>query len=179
MMKKLLITTVASVAAIAMAPTVMAQDAEMEVVLTTPQQAMYDGWPMENQAMYDAWPAEVQTYYWTLTEPQMQAWWQLNDGQRVAIYRMEPTQRAATWQSITQKMSPGMASKTSDIRYQSNAVVQKTPASSRAQSSYPICKGDVQDDCMQPRAAGKNWGNRPLDYWPGKPASEMKKKGNR
>tara|TARA_R110001599_G_scaffold117934_2_gene286834 strand:- start:4555 stop:4902 length:348 start_codon:yes stop_codon:yes gene_type:complete len=35
-----------------------------------------------------------------------------------------------------------------------------------------VCTKDVQDSCINPRAAGLNWGNRPLDYWPGKPASE-------
>lgn len=35
-----------------------------------------------------------------------------------------------------------------------------------------VCMNDAQDDCINPRAAGLNWGNRALDYWPGKPASE-------
>ena len=38
---------------------------------------------------------------------------------------------------------------------------------------YEVCMKDDQDGCINPRAAGLNWGNRPLDYWPGKPASEM------
>ncbi len=40
-------------------------------------------------------------------------------------------------------------------------------------TKYPVCKGEVQDGCINPREAGLNWGNRPLDHWPGKPASEM------
>lgn len=35
-----------------------------------------------------------------------------------------------------------------------------------------VCMSDAQDDCINPRAAGLNFGNVPLDYWPGKPASE-------
>ncbi|WP_417609349.1 hypothetical protein [Parasphingorhabdus sp.] len=38
---------------------------------------------------------------------------------------------------------------------------------------YAVCGGDVTDDCINPREAGLNFGNRALDYWPGKPASEM------
>jgi hypothetical protein len=38
---------------------------------------------------------------------------------------------------------------------------------------YDVCMNDAQDDCIQPRAAGLNWGERPLDYWPGQPASSM------
>lgn len=35
-----------------------------------------------------------------------------------------------------------------------------------------VCTKDVLDSCINPREAGLNWGNRALDYWPGKPASE-------
>tara|TARA_R110000850_G_scaffold127085_1_gene246018 strand:+ start:257 stop:547 length:291 start_codon:yes stop_codon:yes gene_type:complete len=38
---------------------------------------------------------------------------------------------------------------------------------------YQVCGGDVTDNCINPREAGLNYGNRALDYWPGKPASEM------
>lgn len=43
----------------------------------------------------------------------------------------------------------------------------------KVMTKYPVCKGAVQDGCINPREAGLNWGNRPLDHWPGKPASEM------
>lgn len=38
---------------------------------------------------------------------------------------------------------------------------------------YDVCMSDDHDGCINPRAAGLDWGNRPLDYWPGKPASQM------
>lgn len=38
---------------------------------------------------------------------------------------------------------------------------------------YDVCMTSEQDACINPRAAGLNWGNRPLKYWPGKPASKM------
>ena len=38
---------------------------------------------------------------------------------------------------------------------------------------YAVCTQQGQDGCIEPYAAGLNWGNRPLDYWPGQPASEM------
>jgi len=38
---------------------------------------------------------------------------------------------------------------------------------------YDVCMNDEHDGCINPRAAGLDWGNRPLDYWPGKPASQM------
>ena len=38
---------------------------------------------------------------------------------------------------------------------------------------YDVCLTDAQDSCINPREAGLKWGNRPLSYWPGKPASKM------
>ena len=38
---------------------------------------------------------------------------------------------------------------------------------------YEVCMTADQDSCIQPRAAGLKFGNRPLTYWPGKPASKM------
>ncbi len=39
--------------------------------------------------------------------------------------------------------------------------------------TYDVCMKNDQDGCINPRAAGLNWGNRPLMYWPGQPASSM------
>lgn len=33
---------------------------------------------------------------------------------------------------------------------------------------YAVCESKEQDSCIQPRAAGLNRGNYPLNYWPGK-----------
>jgi len=38
---------------------------------------------------------------------------------------------------------------------------------------YPVCTRDDEDSCIQPRAARLGWGNRPLQNWPGEPASRM------
>lgn len=38
---------------------------------------------------------------------------------------------------------------------------------------YGVCTPEQQDNCINPREAGLNFGNVPLDYWPGQPASEM------
>ena len=59
------------------------------------------------------------------------------------------------------------------------ATVVAKGANGRAQTvmlngkEYQVCGGDVTDGCINPREAGLNFGNRALDYWPGKPASEM------
>jgi hypothetical protein len=38
--------------------------------------------------------------------------------------------------------------------------------------AYPLCSRTVTDECVNPRQAGRAYGNRPLDDWPGHPASE-------
>lgn len=39
---------------------------------------------------------------------------------------------------------------------------------------YKVCMTEREDGCIQPRAAGLNWGNHPLGHWPGRPASEIR-----
>ncbi|MBA4803395.1 MAG: hypothetical protein H2038_01955 [Brevundimonas sp.] len=36
---------------------------------------------------------------------------------------------------------------------------------------YPVCQREGEDSCIQPRAAGLGWGDRPMQRWPGAPAS--------
>ncbi|TMM50152.1 hypothetical protein [Qipengyuania marisflavi] len=148
-------------------------------VLTTDQQTMYEGWPAERRVMYDAWPYGVQEYYWTLAPTEVDGWWVLNDEQRVRIFEMTPQQRTVAWSQIATQMgaAPAPASRPATgtmPRFVTGEVAQTTPAAmTPAGGEYPPCKGDQQDNCINPREAGLNYGNRPLNYWPGKPASEI------
>lgn len=60
-----------------------------------------------------------------------------------------------------------------------NAEVVETNASGKATKVkigdrvYDVCMNDTQDGCINPREAGLNFGNWPVGYWPGKPASEI------
>lgn len=38
---------------------------------------------------------------------------------------------------------------------------------------YAVCNAKVTDNCIQPRQAGLAWGDTPIKYWPGKPASDF------
>ncbi|MEW9854558.1 hypothetical protein [Novosphingobium sp. M1R2S20] len=42
---------------------------------------------------------------------------------------------------------------------------------------YRVCMTEGQDNCMQPRAAGLGWGDRPLQDWPKNNASEKMRGG--
>lgn len=145
------------------------------------QEAAYDGWPADRQTAYDGWPADVQKYYWTLTPSQMQGWWVLTDEQRVRIYEMTPDARTQAWTQIASQMSSATptAPTRSDAspRFQSKVMVQATPAEYTAASgdNLPVCSAMQQDGCINSWAKNKT-GNRPLEYWPGKPASEIPEK---
>tara|TARA_R110000824_G_scaffold59928_8_gene160563 strand:- start:957 stop:1265 length:309 start_codon:yes stop_codon:yes gene_type:complete len=66
-----------------------------------------------------------------------------------------------------------------EVQMDIKATVVEKGTGGRAQTvmlngkEYKVCGGDVTDRCINPREAGLNDGNRALDYWPGKPASEM------
>ncbi|EDL50178.1 hypothetical protein [Erythrobacter sp. SD-21] len=173
-----------------------AADHHMEGEVTTyqlseDQMMTYDGWPEDRRAVYDAWPYGVQEYYWTLEPMQMEGFWMLTDPQRVRIYEMTPDQRAMAWQQINAQMSPTNSASTTGTtarttaatrtstspRFVRSEVVQNTPADAGPPSDgeLPICESNAQDNCINAWEAGKRGPgvNRPLEYWPGRPASEI------
>ena len=185
----------------AAAQTTVAVDANGNAyVMTDAQQTMYDGWPAERQTMYTAWPSTYQTYYWTLTPTQADGWWVLTDEQRSRVYGMTPEQRVQAWTAIERQMS-GMppsdtapsanasttataattasaSASTMSPRFVAGEVVQTTSASANASanltdaSALPVCAKNQQDGCINSWEKNKT-GTRPLNYWPGRPASEM------
>ncbi|WP_181950864.1 hypothetical protein [Aurantiacibacter spongiae] len=192
-MKTFLAATAAVGLALTAAPGI-AQDMEM----TTQQQTMYDGWSAEQQSTYDAWPMNAKTYYWTLDAGQQEIWWNnLNNEQRVRIVGMTPAQQTQTWASINSQLNgnsamannsghmsnnSGMSGNTTatsrsttsgNVRFVSNEVVQNAPAPHNGE--YPVCSSSRQDNCMNPWEAGRRGPGvpRPLQNWPGQPASSM------
>ncbi|RVQ68922.1 hypothetical protein EKN06_01480 [Croceicoccus ponticola] len=130
----------------------------------------YWAWPSDSRTSYWTWPSDYQSYYWALTPEQQSAWWALSPEQRGQITAMTPEQQLAAWDSINAQITATQAAETKTIMA-SSTTVEATPAARTGE--YPICGGAIQDSCIQPREAGKNYGNVPLDYWPGKPASSM------
>ena len=186
---KSLIYASAAALAITAAPAV-AQDVLVDsdgdvYVLTADQQVVYDGWPVERRVVYDAWPFGVQEYYWTLEPTQTDGWWVLTDPQRVRIYEMTPEQRSLAWQQISDQMNnasdTGVTARTAAAsastqapRFVRSEVSQTTPAGYKAAAGedLPVCTADQQDGCINSWEKNKT-GNRPLEYWPGRPASEI------
>ncbi|MWV28306.1 hypothetical protein [Aurantiacibacter rhizosphaerae] len=152
--------------------------------LDTDQQAMFDAYTPDQQTMYFGWPTDLRGYYWSLEQDQQDAWWYLDDNQRTTLYQIQaPEQRQAAWTSVISQVnklengaatSSAQASTTSgDIRFVSKEMAQSIPAAH--QGEYPVCKSDSDDNCINAWATGARGPgvDRPLDYWPGKPASSM------
>lgn len=145
----------------------------------------FDTLDAERQAMYFGWDAALRDYYWTLTPDQREAWWYLNDQQRITLFQMEgDANRAAAWSAVVAQVDALQADQAAyadshaGMTFVSNAVVQDiaTPAHS---GEYPVCTSDHDDHCINAWAAGERGPdvNRPLNYWPGQPASEMQSGG--
>ncbi len=185
----------AGAAALALTAVPAAADHHMEGETTVyelgeDQVVIYEGWPEERRVVYDAWPYGVQEYYWTLEPAQTEGWWVLTDPQRVRIYEMTPEQRAMAWQQINSQLSGSNSASTTGTtarttaattttapapRFVRNEVTQTTPAGYKAAASgddLPVCTPDQQDGCINSWEKNKT-GTRPLEYWPGRPASEI------
>ena len=146
---------------------------EMTVEMTEAQQADYDGWSPAKKGEFATWPVSYQTYYWTLTPTQQDAYWTLTVEQRAQIAAMSPMQQQQAWSAIESQFAANSAAGTVDPVYimRDNAVVQQAPPPHNGE--YPLCTDGRTDNCINPREAGKNFGNVPLDYCPGEPASQM------
>ena len=177
-MKKLVFATAAAVM-LAGSPA-LAQDVAVDAdgsvyVMTDLQTSLYDAWTVDQRTAYDGWPDGIKQYYWTLDADQSAGWWMLDDAKRVRIYEMPAAARAGAWTAIAAQMNGNAAMPNANA----SATVATTPsrttnmAAAPAAKEYPPCRGDVQDSCVNPREAGLNYGNRPLGYWPGRPASEI------
>jgi len=76
--------------------------------------------------------------------------------------------------AMAQPAPGGQAART---EFQSSPVVQTTTPPPTG--DYPLCDRQNKDRCVNPREAGKNWGNRPLDHWPGQSATEKREAGQK
>ena len=75
--------------------------------------------------------------------------------------------------SVAQVNPEGAPSPAPEIRYVSSETVQQTPEDALPQSSeLPICEAGQEDNCINSWEANRT-GNRPINYWPGRPASEI------
>ena len=154
-------------------------------MMSSEERIMYDRLPADRRAAYDRFDQQTRDYYRTLRPEQTDMFFMLDDTQRSQMMALTPEQRDRAWTSMMQRqgnmaqgnmgqgnMAQGNMTQ-GNIRFTSNAVVQNAPAPH--QGEYPICETDMQDNCMNAWEAGRRGAgvSRPLDYWPGRPASSM------
>ncbi|WP_305098146.1 hypothetical protein [Croceibacterium aestuarii] len=77
---------------------------------------------------------------------------------------------AATALALTAVGAPAAAQQSS-IKAKSPEVVEHNARGKATKVKvdnvvYDVCTSEQQDHCIQPRAAGLRWGDRPLNYWP-------------
>ena len=196
-MKRTLLTAAAALALAAPVGAGYAQDTAVATdaagntyVMTDEQRGWYDDWPADRRATYDAWPVDARRYYWTLTPRQTEGWWVLSDDQRVRIVAMTPDQRMAAWTAIDAQMNSRASANASTTgqmassgtmtggtmqfvrREMAQPVAGSADAAALASGDLPVCKKGQQDGCINGWEKNKS-GNKPLSYWPGKPASEI------
>ena len=177
-----LIMAGAAALAFAAAPAIADDHMEAEAyMMTDAQEADFMTWTDDKRMTYKAWPIAAQEYYWTLTDAQKEGWWMLTDPQRVRIVEMTPAQRSAAWTQISAQINgsattPAATATTttsSNIRFVRNERVQATPGDQGPPTGdLPICSPNQQDNCINSWEA-RGTGTKPLDYWPGRPASQM------
>lgn len=143
------------------------------IELTEAQQAEYAGWSSAQKDAFATWPTSYQTYFWNLTSVQQDAYWTLPIERRAQIVALSPDEQAQAWSEIEAKYVADSKAGTVEpvIFMRSSEMSQAAPAPQAGE--YPICEEGVTDGCINPREAGRDFGNVPLDYWPGKPASEL------
>ncbi|WP_230291243.1 hypothetical protein [Croceicoccus sp. Ery5] len=169
-MRKLILTGTALM--LGTAPVaIQAQPAAIQ--LTEAQQSEYAGWSDAKKAELATWPTSYQAYYWDLTPTQQDAYWTLPIERRAQLAAMEPAEEVQAWSEIEAKFAADSTAGTVEPVYlmQSNEMSQAAPPAKAGE--YPVCSDGMTDGCINPREAGKDYGNVPLDYWPGKPASQM------
>lgn len=152
--------------------------------LDTDQRAAFDTYTPDQRVMYFGWNDALRGYYWSLDQEEQNAWWYLDDAQRATLFQIQsPEQREAAWDSVIAQVEDlEMQTAEADtaayddgesaaIQYVSNAIVQSAPAPMTGE--YPVCASDADDSCINAWAAGERGPgvDRPLNYWPGEPAS--------
>lgn len=140
---------------------------------------LFDAWEPDRQVMYFGWTDALRGYYHTLDPRQQEAWWYLSPEQRIDMFQMQGEQRELAWNDVLSQVAAAeagtpaatTAAASGQTSFVSNSVVQQAPAPHSGE--YPVCTSDADDNCINAWAAGERGPGvtRPLDHWPGKPAS--------
>lgn len=157
------------------------------------RRTMYDAWPDTYKVYYWTLTPEQQTGWWALNDDQRGRVYAMTPAQRTAAWasiaaQMSGAPPAATAGAATEAnmstsanttmATPGMgagatAMASGNMQFVSNPVVQNIPMD-QATGDVPVCNEGQTDNCINAWEAGRRGANvtRPLQDWPGQPASE-------
>lgn len=176
-------------------------DAQKGMYATWPadRQTMYEAWPNTYKTYYWTLAPEQQTGWWVLNDDQRARVYAMTPEQRTAAWASIATQMDASATAATDTSMSGDTSMDADTsmsadtsmatsampasttstgnmqfvrREMTQPVAANTDTAALASGELPVCKPNQQDGCINGWEKNKT-GNKPLNYWPGKPASEI------
>ncbi|AKH41248.1 hypothetical protein FHS61_001775 [Altererythrobacter atlanticus] len=119
------------------------------------RQAIVESWPAPQQASYERLPSDLREYFWTLPAMQWEAFWILSQEQVRGIMRLRPEEQEQVWREIEYKLAtldPSEFEGRPTITYTIPNNYGPPPASA-LNRDYPVCGGDIQDECISPGEA--------------------------
>lgn len=160
----------------------------------------YDAWPGTYQTYYWSLTPEQQAGWWALNDEQRGRVYAMNPEQRTAAWtsinqqmaaQSQATSTTATTATTTSTdmqsgstmggdaaMTSGTTMASGNMQFVRREMVQPAEASADAAAlasgELPVCKRNQQDGCINSWEKNRT-GNRPIDNWPGRPASERRR----
>lgn len=152
----------------------------------------YGLWPPEHRTYYWTLEPSQQEAYWLLTEEQRAQIGTMTPAQRQAAWQSITRQVAAGANNSDTSIAARTGAAVPAPAQSANAANARAappapdtagavrsypgnlspPPASAMNKTYPVCRGQVQDNCQNPGEGGAPGKSRALGYWPGKPASE-------
>ncbi len=157
------------------------------------RKSSYDAWPDTYKSYFWTLSPEQQTGWWALTDEQRGRVYAMTPQQRTAAWAAISAQlsgagaapAAAPASPAVDSAAPPPAADTTgqvtsnvaagNMQFVRNETAQPVASTADtaalASGDLPVCKKGQQDGCINSWEKNRT-GNRPLDHWPGKPASE-------
>lgn len=180
------------------APVLTAEQQTMFDAWPDDRKASYETWPDTYKTYFWTLTPEQQAGWWVLTAEQRarvyamtpdgraQAWAaivaQINGAPApapagTAAPAPAPADTATPMPAPEASTMPAPAGNMQFVRKEmAQPVAASADAAALQSGDLPVCKAGQQDGCINGWEKNRR-GNKPLDHWPGKPASEMKEPG--
>jgi len=154
-MRHIVFAGAAALASMAVCTPLAAQADAPSDKVAAERQAIMESWPAEEQASYEKLPDDLRDYFWTLPAMQWEGFWLLPPEQVRGIMRLPPEEQEQVWREIEYKLATLDRSE-----FEGRPTITYTlpnnygpPPASSLNKDYPVCGGEIQDDCISPGEA--------------------------